>query len=86
MNAAFRGAGALVCVVPVVSVQPVFSRPPTPRPHPPEQMGGVAGVVLPTELMETEAVGAHTTDSGNWTSCPAPGYSDFATRKMVLLK
>ena len=36
------------------------------------------GLVIPIETFETEAVGDHTTTSGNWTSSPAPGYGDFA--------
>lgn len=36
------------------------------------------GVVLATELFEVESVGDNTTFSGNWQSCPVPGYGDFA--------
>jgi hypothetical protein len=36
------------------------------------------GVVLATEDFEGEAVGDHATTSGDWQSCPVPGYGDFA--------
>jgi len=36
------------------------------------------GVKLATELFELESPGDQTTVSGNWTSCPKPGYGDFA--------
>ena len=37
-----------------------------------------SGTVLATELFETETPGAQISDSGNWVSCPAQGYGDYA--------
>ena len=36
------------------------------------------GIVLGTELFETEALGDTETASGNWGACTPPGYGDFA--------
>jgi len=36
------------------------------------------GIVLPTETFEAEAIGAHTTNSGNWASNPRAGYGFFS--------
>ncbi len=41
-------------------------------------LSDASGVLLPTELFETESPGDKTTASGNWTSNTIPGYGDFS--------